>query len=61
MPKFTLQINMDNDAFAEYPITELVECVKEVAESISFNNSLDQHGSIKDINGNTIGKWEITK
>jgi len=60
MPQFTLQINMNNDAFADYPITELVECVKEVAENIELSNSLNQHGNIKDINGNTIGKWEIT-
>jgi len=51
---------MNNDAFADYPITELVECVKEVAENIELSNSLNQHGNIKDINGNTIGKWEIT-
>lgn len=56
---FTLKINMDNDAFTEHPIHELRQCIQEVAESLSFSDSTSQYGSIKDINGNTVGQWEI--
>lgn len=60
--RFTLEIKMDNDAFQDDPMGELSQTIKEVAEilPISHENIRSVSGNIKDINGNTVGKWELS-
>ena len=58
--KFTLEIKMDNKAF-EDP-SELARIIKEqVLNRIDISNKsvggID--GKVRDINGNTVGQWDI--
>jgi hypothetical protein len=57
---FTLNINLDNAAFQDNyndPAENLAYCMHQVANKIqSLKN---QDGTVKDINGNTVGNWEI--
>jgi hypothetical protein len=58
--KFTLEINMSNNAF-EDP-SELARIIKEqVIDRIDISNKscggID--GKVRDINGNTVGQWDI--
>lgn len=66
--EFTLKINMDNDAFAEQPAREVASILNKVIGQLpvwaaSFTRLNDvvplYEGKIKDINGNTIGFWQI--
>lgn len=58
--KFTLEINLDNDAFNDKysdPAMNLAYCLSQVTNKIqSLKN---QDGTVKDMNGNTVGHWEI--
>lgn len=63
--KFTLTINMDNAAFGDWPAPELRRILRNAADQVH----VDPHdtrvganeGSLRDINGNTVGRWEITE
>lgn len=59
--QFTMTIKMDNAAFHDDPMGELAQCIKEVGEVLpnSNENVRKCYGSIKDVNGNTIGEWEV--
>lgn len=54
--KFTCSIAMDNAAFTEWPEGELVRCLRRVCERIEGG---EEYGKVMDINGNSVGKWEI--
>jgi hypothetical protein len=59
--RFTLEIKMDNAAFQDDPMGELSQTIKEVAEILpnSSENIRRCSGKIKDVNGNTVGEWEV--
>ena len=60
-----ITINMDNDAFEEFPQLELSRCLSDVINKINWINIEEIREEIsiiiKDINGNKIGKCIITK
>lgn len=51
--KFSLEIDMDNDAFEDS--YELVYCLKQVADSVLRAND----GAVRDSNGNRVGVWSV--
>ena len=61
MPKFTLEINMDNASFETCPAGELAECLSQVVEKLGLSGNKPEvaEGKIKDSNGNTVGTWSI--
>lgn len=62
---FTIKLNTNNDAFAENELEEISGCLIRVAAelqrtSLSVSSATNKmSGSIRDTNGNTVGKWEL--
>lgn len=54
---FKLTINMDNAAFEGGGAKELGRILAEVAQRVRRDEELD--GKVRDINGNTVGKFEV--
>jgi len=54
---FKLEFNMDNDAFRFYPESTAAQMLRDMADQIESGLVFN---TIRDINGNTIGKWEFT-
>ena len=57
--KFKCEINMDNAAFENIPEVVLSDMLKELAERIERGGSGSLEGKIRDINGNTVGSFDI--
>jgi len=55
--KFKLNIDMDNAAFDECPEEELQDLLERVKQRLAGGVT---EGKIVDINGNMVGKFEIT-
>lgn len=56
--KLTLEINMDNDAYTGNRWkTQIIRNLKQVIDQIADQDR--DHGMIRDINGNTVGQWDI--
>ena len=53
---FTLKMSTDNAAFEPEPSGEIMRILKNIHHSISEGA---KDGTCRDINGNTVGKWEI--
>lgn len=63
--KFTLTIETDNDAFRGDPAWEIKRLLLRTIEQID-NGRFDQmpdEGDVRivDINGNTVGRWRMSK
>jgi hypothetical protein len=58
--KFKLEIDMDNDAFAEEPNYELGRILEKLAEDTHFEARMIPYDRrVMDINGNTVGRATI--
>lgn len=55
MPKFTLEIEMDNAAFEESPIGELGRILKRLANDVNRGDFATDEMKLRDVNGNTVG------
>jgi hypothetical protein len=56
--KLVLEINMDNDAYTGNRWkTQVIRNLKQVIDQIADQDR--DHGMIRDINGNTVGEWDI--
>jgi hypothetical protein len=59
MTTFTLTIDTDNDAFTDPPEgrdrVELADILRRLADSIE--STYDATGTVRDTNGNTVGRW----
>ena len=55
MPKFTLEIEMDNAAFEESPIGELGRILKRLANDVNRGDFACDEMKLRDINGNAVG------
>lgn len=56
--KLTLEINMDNDAYnGNAWKREVIRNLKQVIDQIADEDRT--WGNIRDINGNTVGQWDI--
>lgn len=56
--KLTLKLRLDNAAFDLCLATETARILKEVAERIEDGRG---EGKCRDINGNTVGEWKVTR
>lgn len=58
--KFSLEINMDNDAFQDSHngTNELVRVLEQISHQVFIGST---GAKIRDSNGNSIGQWEINK
>ena len=62
--KFTLEFDMDNDAFRGDPATEVARILLETAQSVasfevSISVGVESGYPVRDGNGNTIGRWSV--
>ena len=55
MPKFTLEIEMNNAAFEESPIGELGRILKRLANDVNRGDFATDEMKLRDTNGNTVG------
>ena len=61
---FKLEIETDNDAFADTPGIEIARMLHVVADRIDEMTIADLHAfpyTIYDTNGNIVGKWELSE
>lgn len=71
--RFTMHVNMDNDAFVREvenedgefdlvpDVSELARILRDTAEDVDVFERTGRTGrSVRDINGNTVGQWEVT-
>jgi hypothetical protein len=54
-----ININLDNEAFEDQE-GEISRILRQLAEKISYDGRIDG-GKIMDVNGNSVGTWEITE
>lgn len=62
MPKFTLEIDMNNAAFEDAPydtISTIFNTIRTNVYNAFATGSKIGDGSVTDLNGNTIGQWAI--
>ncbi len=59
MRGFKAEFDTDNAAFDDAPASEAARILREIARKIEQGEDLGG-GKIKDVNGNTIGHWELT-
>lgn len=55
---FRLAVEMDNDAFGDDPRGELVRVLRGLADDFE-EEGIARNGTILDINGNTVGSYEV--
>jgi len=53
-----ININLDNAAFEDEG--EISRILRKLADKISYDGRIDG-GKIMDVNGNSVGTWEITE
>ena len=54
--KITIEFAVDNAAFDELPASEAARIVREVSDRIEGG---EEGGMLRDINGNTVGRWDV--
>jgi len=54
----TIKIKTDNQAFDDYKEEEIIRCLNDVIEQISYGSN---NGNIHDTNGNNVGTFKLTK
>jgi len=57
--QFTLTIDMDNDSFEEGNY-ELLACLVRVGADLPQQPAPQDAMSVRDTNGNTVGKWRVS-
>jgi hypothetical protein len=58
--RFTLTIDCDNAAFEDHPGSEVARILKEVARKLPADD-LGSGFKLRDVNGNTVGKVEVSE
>jgi hypothetical protein len=60
MPKLRIQASSSNEAFCHGNMaTEFARILREIASRIEEDG--DTEGLCRDINGNSVGSWKVTK
>ena len=61
MKTFKLEIECDNDAFADYPAREITRILQQVAIEINRSMHCNSAQWVRDSNGNRVGtyKYEV--
>lgn len=57
--EFKMTVNMDNAAFDRGDGRELARILREVADRLA--DVQEGSGSVRDVNGNKVGEYEITE
>lgn len=57
--KFTVEIECDNAAFADWPGLEVARILRDVANRVD-GDAEGTHGTCRDANGNRVGSWAFT-
>lgn len=60
---FTLNIETGNEAFTAAPGAEIARILRLIADSLTLSDiplGSDEFHAVRDINGNTVGRWELT-
>jgi hypothetical protein len=57
---FRLEFETDNNAFVEGAHDEIARILTAVGADIANGASLEYGGTIRDVNGNTVGMWQYT-
>jgi hypothetical protein len=60
MNNIKISIDTDNAAFDEYPVTETARILRKLANDLESGNAIDNAFSLRDVNGNVVGKVTIT-
>lgn len=60
---FSVNIKMGNDAFSEYPGEELARILRGLADHVEGQTAerapgAKRAGHLRDVNGNTVGRWQ---
>jgi len=55
--RFTISIDCDNAAFDDPG--ELTRILTDLGKRLEWLTLDEQGGTLRDLNGNTVGKWEI--
>jgi len=55
--KFLLELELGNDAMSCG--WDVANALKNVASDVNFDKELTGCATIRDLNGNTVGKWEV--
>lgn len=58
--QITITINTDNAAFEPTPEDEVIRILTEYSERVSEYGVRMSHGNLRDTNGNTCGRVEVT-
>lgn len=56
----TLRLTTDNDAFAVSRGAELARILRRLAEVVEYGIGSDAGGTLRDFNGNTVGRWSYS-
>ncbi len=62
MKTFKLKIELENDAFAEYPILEIADMLEKLSQKMREDcttNNYAFYRDLRDVNGNVVGKYAI--
>lgn len=54
--EFIARLDMDNAAFEDRAATELARILENIARKVKRG---DDAGKIMDVNGNSVGSWEV--
>lgn len=58
---FTLTINCDNAAFEHSPTAEIASILHRTVADIQSGVEVGDTGTLRDANGNTVGRWQVTE
>lgn len=57
--KFTLKLDLDNDAFYPDPVPEVARILRQTAESVEDGVTYKSQ-TLYDVNGNDVGRYLLT-
>lgn len=59
-PRFTLSVRLDNDAFGEDEDSRRAELCRILCRVVEDLCDDGYEGKVKDSNGSSVGRWEVT-
>lgn len=58
---FTIKLDTDNEAFGDRPEDEIARILRGIAETLETHDCTGVHETIRDSNGNAVGRFKLTK
>lgn len=59
--RMTLEIDMDNAAFEDYPASEAARILRDAARRIEDGGEVNRNLILRDVNGNAVGHCAISE